>query len=423
MVAYVALVLFFLLEYIRPASYIPALTPLHLNLIVPLIAVVASLFPRDAKAAARGADFNIPVFAAMVAVMVVSRFTAFMGPPAQALLESVIGYVSIAWVITRAVDTEKRLKGIFAVLVLVHIVIMFLSPEMLLDPSSRTQTITSGSFLGDGNDFALSLAIAVPLCLYLLSKSTGILKRFLLIFGLGGLVLGIIASQSRGATLALGIVGLYYWFKSGRSVGIAAVAGVALIVVMALAPETYFSRMNSIANPTDGSAQGRINSWKLAWNEALGNPLLGVGAGNTPYMARQNAHSIYFMALGELGFPGLIVLLTMIIGNLSANRRLLKQCRGAPDWATQRQLLAALSASMIAFATAGAFLSATYYPHAYVLCGLLAAGRRVVRDGGVTASAGVQAPQSREISYHWALAPEPRAHPMRQGAAAPARHE
>ncbi|HTM32741.1 MAG TPA: O-antigen ligase family protein [Vicinamibacterales bacterium] len=407
MVAYVALVLFFLLEYIRPTSYIPALIPLHLNMIVPLIAVAASTFSRDAKAAAKGADFNLALLAAMIALMVVSRFTAFMGPPAQALLESVVGYAAIAWVITRAVDSERRLKGIFGVLVLVHVVIMFLSPAMLIDPSSRTHTITSGSFLGDGNDFALSLVIALPLCLFLIVKSPSLLKRVLLVAGLGALLLGIIASQSRGATLALGVVGLYYWFKSGRSVAMAAIVGTALIGVMALAPDSYFSRMNTIANPTDGSAQGRINSWKLAWSEAMNNPLLGVGAGNTPYMARQNPHSIYFMALGELGFPGLFVLLGLIVGNLSANRRLLKQCHG-PDRAAQRQLLAALSASMIAFATAGAFLSATYYPHAYILSGLLAAGRRVVRDWAPAATAATPAAVPQEITYHWALAPGPR---------------
>ena len=50
------------------------------------------------------------------------------------------------------------------------------------------------------------------------------------------------------------------------------------------------------------------------------------------------------------------------------------------DPAPTRQLLASLSASVIAFATGGAFLSAVYYPHMFVIGGLLVAGRRVVRS-------------------------------------------
>ena len=113
MVAYAGLLVFFVLEYVRPTSYIPALLPLHLNLIVPLIAVVASLFPRDPKSASRGADFNLAALGSMVVLMVISRFTAFMGAAAQGVLENVLGYAAIAWAITRTVDSERRLKGIF----------------------------------------------------------------------------------------------------------------------------------------------------------------------------------------------------------------------------------------------------------------------------------------------------------------------
>jgi O-antigen ligase len=176
-------------------------------------------------------------------------------------------------------------------------------------------------------------------------------------------------------------------------------------VIFAVAPSSYFDRMNTITNPTDGSAQGRIQSWRLAWNQALGNPILGVGAGNTPYLAHQNAHSIYFMVLGELGFPGLFILLAYIIGNLRANRQTLKACRAGPQYQRQRQLLTALSASLMAYAVAGAFLSAAYYPHAYILAGLLTAGRRIVREQTAHEAVAEEAPAAPQITYHWALAP------------------
>jgi hypothetical protein len=85
--------------------------------------------------------------------------------------------------------------------------------------------------------------------------------------------------------------------------------------------------------------------------------------------------------LGELGFPGLILLLVFIGSNLLANRSMLNEVgRLSPDdAATASNLLSSTSASLVGFAVGGAFLSAAYYPHLYVLSGLLVAARQVVR--------------------------------------------
>ena len=94
------------------------------------------------------------------------------------------------------------------------------------------------------------------------------------------------------------------------------------------------------------------------------------------------AHSVYFLLLGELGLPGIGVLLFLIFYNLIANRKLQRELRDFdPDRTlTAANLLACTSASIVAFAVAGAFLSAAYYPHLYVIAGLLAASRHVVRQ-------------------------------------------
>jgi short subunit fatty acids transporter len=47
---------------------------------------------------------------------------------------------------------------------------------------------------------------------------------------------------------------------------------------------------------------------------------------------------------------------------------------------TETRLMVALSASVVAFATGGAFLSALYYPHIFVLAGLLTASRRIAYE-------------------------------------------
>jgi O-antigen ligase len=130
---------------------------------------------------------------------------------------------------------------------------------------------------------------------------------------------------------------------------------------------------------------------------AQDHPLLGVGAGHFPVkygtdyrppghdrtsIPWSNAHSIYFLVLGELGFPGLLFLVAMILGNIWANTRLARaqERSSTPGYDTGQRLMVCLSSSMIAFAVGGAFLSAIYYPHLFVLAGLMIAGRKVLED-------------------------------------------
>jgi O-antigen ligase len=194
------------------------------------------------------------------------------------------------------------------------------------------------------------------------------------------------------------------------------VVAAAGIVVLLAAPPAYFERMNTISTE-EGSAQGRIQAWGGAIRMAFAYPLTGVGAGNFPtaYGSRfrassdipqANAHSIFFQALGELGFPGPVVLISFFVWNLVANRRLSLQVRARDPVGGDRdlRLLASTSAAVVSFAVAGAFLSALYYPHLYVLAGLTTAARRVVRDQS-QATAAPAAPRSKEIAVHWAFRP------------------
>jgi O-antigen ligase len=146
---------------------------------------------------------------------------------------------------------------------------------------------------------------------------------------------------------------------------------------------------------------------------ALSNPL-GVGAGQFPVnytryaiaaeVGWKTAHSIYFLILGELGFLGLGGLIFFIGSNLFANRRVLKELGTAttPAAATSRRMIAALSASVLAYAVAGAFLSATYYPHMFVLAGLLAAARRIARQGASDRTVPA-APRPMTLTLHPAI--------------------
>ena len=391
---YAALLGFFVMEYVRPGAYVPGLDALHLNALVPLICIIGTLVRKTPVSSGEFfAERNTKIMGALLGLLVVSTVLATVTLYAYNVTTTVFAYMLIYWILVRQVGDVRRLKGVFITLTLAHITIAVLNPAVFSPPADTRVGINSGAFLGDGNDFSLSVNICIPLCLFLMAESKNKISKFFWAAGLITLVLCVIATQSRGGTVGLAAVGLYYWLKSPRKLQTAALFVLVVAIVLAWAPASYFNRMSTISDTEEKSTKGRIDAWKLSVEMAAANPILGVGAGHFPMgyghlqMAHgtpgrwMTAHSIYFLVLGELGLPGITVLLTFIIGNLVANRRMRREVdRLPPDQAaTARNALASTSAALVAFAVGGAFLSAAYYPHLYVLAGMLTAARRTVR--------------------------------------------
>jgi probable O-glycosylation ligase (exosortase A-associated) len=435
---YAGLIVFFFLEYVRPTSYWPFLTALHLNSIVPLSTGALCLLTAGPATIARLLNApNVRIVAAMLGLVWLSFLTADVQMQSWNVLTVILGFGLITWIIGSTVVTVRKLKGVIFALIGAHVVVAFLNPLLFTDPETR-HYLTSGSFLGDGNDFALSIDIILPLCLFVLLDSRRAIVRIFWTLVILVLVAGVVVTQSRGGTIGLGCMAMYYWAKSQKKAQTGVIVAVAFALILALAPGNYFNRMRMISDTTEGSASARLTAWGIAIRMAIDNPLLGVGAGHfgvkigNEYRpadfvgSGMTAHSVYFLALGELGLPGLVLLLFFIGFNLRANRSLALevQTRGSPDAWTDLQLLSSLSASLIAFASAGAFLSVLYYPHLYVLAGILTAGRHVVRErlNGTAATAIVRS-DKQSVAYHWALRPAPRrtpAFPMAPRAQSPA---
>lgn len=395
---YYGLLLFFLLEYVRPTSYVPALSALHLNSIVPLTVFAGSMLSNGkikTSDVLRSTSTRWILF--FLALIVLSGLTCDVKLYVWNAFMMVIGYVLIYFVIKKEVYDLDRIKGLMNVLILIHVIVGVLTPEMFSGDGQR-HYIASGSFLGDGNDFALSVNIVIPLCLFLMLESTTMTKR--LVYGgiLIVLVLAVVVTQSRGGVIALACVGLYYWLKSDKK--LVGFLGMLVIVVVAIAfaPKELTERMGTLTGEQlDGSAQGRLLAWESAIRMAADNPLLGVGVGHFPVkfgveyrpegfgsdeMPWLTAHSSYFLILGELGLPGILFFVALIVTNFRSGERMLRtmNMHSAERFATNRRLMIALNASLVGFAVGGAFLSAVYYPHIYFLAALLECGREICRQ-------------------------------------------
>jgi probable O-glycosylation ligase (exosortase A-associated) len=277
---------------------------------------------------------------------------------------------------------------VFAALVAAHLFLIFMSPDIVMSTDQRPY-IAGATFLGDGNDFALSICALLPMVAFLAIGSRSKIARVIWWGVILLCLLAVVGTQSRGGTLGILAVGGFLWSFSRRKAAALAVMVVLGSIAAMHASSSYFTRMNTIANyEGEGSAEGRLMVWKAAMRMALDHPVFGVGSGQFAvafgaaykppgYVGPQlNAHSMYFQALGELGFPGAIALFALVLGGiarvLSTRRRLLRSSSDPPHESIQvlSQVLLLVAASGVGFGVAGTFLSALYYPHVFVLSGM-----------------------------------------------------
>jgi putative inorganic carbon (HCO3(-)) transporter len=385
-------VIFF--EYARPASYFPPLGILPLNSMLPLLLFVVSFFAPGLRSWQDIRKDRMWVWPFIfVAAVLVSMSWASVQTYAFNTFKLILGYLFLFIMIVRIVTTMERLRGVFLTLIVAHVFLIIMNPDVVTDPNTR-HYISGATFLGDGNDFSMSLCILIALAIELALRERAKWKRMAYWGLLGIVMLAIIGTQSRGASLGLGAVLGYLWWRSPRkAVGIAAIS-VAVVGLLFYAPSIYFQRMGTLANTQEeGSAQGRIMAWKAGTRMAMGN-VLGVGAGNFPnnfpkYRSADapvrwmTAHSMYFLILGELGVLGLLMWLKLLLGNIFSNNRLRKRLENSEKAATPMfkaniRTLDMLNASVIGMIVAGAFLSVTYYPHIFMVTSLLISARVIL---------------------------------------------
>lgn len=370
------------IEYTRPLNYLPFLKiPFVLTIIPMLLFLITCFAPGMRPAKDIFVDKRVKWLFFFITLIFASALLSKLNQMTTNVIAQVIGYTLIFFMIVRLVTTEKRLMGVVWTLVVAHLFVIATNFQVIANPALR-QYLNASPFLGDGNDFSLSIGWLFPciVAVALLARS-----KFVRLISWGAaavIPLAIIASQSRGATIGFAVMIVYLWLRSPKkmvsAVGIVMLAGIVLLY----APPVYFQRMGTVGSAAteDSSASLRLKAWGGAIGMAARRPL-GLGPGQFGAYWGKTAHSTYFLALGELGVLGFICVLVLIFGNLRANLRVRKkvitELPQPPPEDAQRslRLLDMLNAGMLYFAVAGAFLSGTYYPHIYVIFGLLLAQR------------------------------------------------
>jgi len=249
-----------------------------------------------------------------------------------------------------------------------------------------------GTFIGGNNEIALALILTIPLMHYLQTITPDARVRHGLTIAMLLSALAALGSYSRGALLAIAMMGVFLWLKSRHKLRIGLLLLLAVPPAIAFMPEKWSERMETInAYEEDGSVQGRFNAWWMAYNLAKDRPFLGGGFEViTPdlfYRYAPNpedlhaAHSIYFQALGEHGFVGLGVYLLLGFLIWRTGSWIVRNTANREDYRLASSLATMIQVSLVGFSVGGAFLSLLYFDVPYYLMCAMVATRILVAKG------------------------------------------
>lgn len=367
------------LTILRPQDYMPALAGVPLLSSVLVLAFLAWLGSRS-KTFDAPHFWLLPVF--LVVLMLSEVFSGWVGG-AVAQLAQFGPTVAAFFVLASAIAADqRRVRSVFVVFALCATVLAVHGIDQKLHGVGWTgATMTEDGrirYVGifhDPNDLGLLFVTALPMAAYL-SAGAGLFRRLFWLTCAGLLLYGVYLTNSRGAMLAVLVVGGgYIWYRRGLTVaGMLGVLGLAAMKLLS-------SRMQEL-DAAEDSAAGRVDAWYAGMHMFMSRPLFGVGADNFTDYNQLTAHNSFVLVLAETGFIGFLVwlafvgyafwMMMQIVGARTAAVGSGENGSSAqPAWENERRLALTMLLSLSGLFATAFFLSRSYTVVMYLVIAIV----------------------------------------------------
>lgn len=224
-----------------------------------------------------------------------------------------------------------------------------------------------GSQYHDNNEFAVAIAMAIPLLAFWLRTSGDRRHRLAILAGIVVCYGAALSSWSRGGLLALAMATLPLILLSRRKLFVIPFALVVITLFAAQLPDTWFSRMAGTGDyMRDQSATNRLAVWEVGIDYTLRHhPVRGSGFESWLVLTDIKGggidwHNAYVKMAAEHGLVGLALWLSLLMGTLFRLAwRAWRASGSGQQWLRLRGTM--LGASLAAYAVGGMTLGITYW--------------------------------------------------------------
>lgn len=248
---------------------------------------------------------------------------------------SMMAFTSFAlflFVVLTVVDTAVRLRWLLATVVgSVALASLYVIREWQKYHSVYAR-FRPGSVVGDANYFAISAIICFPVAFHFMLNDHSRLWRTYWAGCLGVILVAATLGASRGGFLGLIVAGLWLVWRTKRRLRNLALAVALVAPLVLLAP---MSPMRRFLEPSYGdqvSSNARLVAWRAGLRMIQQYPLTGIGIGNFRALVMSfedqsddqitsMAHNTYLEFAAELGVPGLLLFLGILLSTISTFRK------------------------------------------------------------------------------------------------------
>ncbi len=196
-------------------------------------------------------------------------------------------------------------------------------------------------------------------------------------------------TYERTGLIVAAVLAALLWLRSRRKV-LGAIALAAAVPLGAyLAPANWMDRMATITEyRQEGSAEHRLDVWRWTVDYALEHPLGGGfevhqidelgGIRPDGTIGGLYAHNDFFEVLGEQGWPGLAIFVSLIATSFFYLRAAARRARRFPHLTWCSDLATTLQMALLLQLTGGSFVALGYHPPLYAVFALSVSLREYV---------------------------------------------
>ena len=259
---------------------------------------------------------------------------------------------------------------------------------------SFTQWGLAGSpgWFHNSGEFALQMVVIFSMswCVIVASKKhiNNSTRWWILLFLFPGTsALTVIGTSSRGGQIALAVIVLILFLKAKHFFRKALLLTFIIYIGLHLLPEEQVERFNTMGD--DETSLARLTHWENAMEILTHNPF-GIGYNNWIYYYTANfdvpkieqIHNTVLQAFVELGYPGGILFLLMIITSFVMNTRTKREMDSIDDADADAMAAVArgINLGLLGTFIAAFFMSVLYYPMFWLAFALTSALRNISKN-------------------------------------------